>query len=235
MAIGMAPKHFDPMVIAQVRGCIKDNGNAPFWESICQKFCPISYQDLDMHLRKSNQFLIDLLPQIPLYVHMMPEEIQSILGQTHPNTQSAAHMLTQEGFTKTDHIDIGDAGPILSANRDEIRIIRDSRKVTIFNIHKGQRATPENPDAVDCLLSVQTPTGVRITQSPVSSLLDHGIGISTDVARNLGVGKGQQIWIAPIKSHPFMRRFSEWFTTLAVGQTTRPSRDQASHVSRLIR
>jgi len=234
MAIGMAPKNFDPMVIAQMRGVIDDNGNSPFWENVCQKFCPISFQDLDIHLRKSKQFLIDLLPQIPLYIHMMPPEIQAILGQTHPNTQGAAHMLMQEGFGTTDHIDIGDAGPILSANRDDIRVIRDSRKVSILEIHDQPQTTPENPDAVDCLLSVKTPTGVRITQAPIASFLDHGVGISAEIARSLGVQKGQPIWIAPIKSQVFIRRFSEWFTTLAAGQKTSPSRGQAKHVSRLI-
>ena len=222
MAIAMSPQHFDPMIIAQMRGVIDDNGNAPFWEKVCKTFCPISFQDLDMHLRKSKQFLIDLLPQIPLYVHTMPPEIQAILGQIHANTQGAAHILFQEGFTLTDHIDVGDAGPILSAHRDEIRIIRDSRKVSVC-----VTTTPFDADAVDCLLSVNTPQGAYITQAPVSQFLDHGIGISPDIANRLGVTTGQHVWIAPTKSQPFMRRFSEWFTTLAAGQTTPKSPVQA--------
>ncbi len=227
MAIAMAPQHFDVMVIAQMRGVIDDNGNAPFWENVCQKLCPISFQDLDKHLRKRKQFLIDMLPQIPIYIYLMPPEVQAILGKIHPKTQGAAHILGEEGFTATDHIDVGDAGPIVSAPRDEIRIIRDSRKVRIIEIYHGSNTTPKNPDAVDCLLSVQTPTGVRITQASVSKFLDYGLGISPEVAQSLGVSIGQTLWIAPVKSHPFMRRFSEWFTTLATGQTTSPFRAQA--------
>jgi arginine N-succinyltransferase len=226
MAIAMSPQHFDPMIIAQMRGVIDDNGNAPFWEKVCKTFCPISFQDLDMHLRKSKQFLIDMLPQIPLYVHTMPPEIQSILGQIHANTQGAAHILFQEGFTLTDHIDVGDAGPILSAHRDEIRIIRESRKVGILDIY-DTATTPKNEDTVDCLLSVQTVNGPQITQSPIAAFLDHGIGISRHIAQNLGIEKGQELWIAPTKPQPFMRRFSEWFTTLAAGQTTPKSPVQA--------
>jgi len=234
MAIGMSPKNFDTTVIAQMRGVIDERGSSPFWDHVCKQFCPISFQDLDIHLRKSKQFLIDLLPQIPLYIHMMPPEIQAILGQTHPHTQGATHMLMQEGFETTDHIDIGDAGPILSANRDDIRIIRDSRQVSVLEIHDQTQPTPENPDAVDCLLSVQSPTGVRITQAPIASLLDHGIGMSSEVALSLGVQKGQNICIAPIKSQVFIRRFSEWFTTLAAGHKTSPSEARARHAQPLI-
>ena len=225
MAMAMAPQHFDSMVIAQMRGVIDDKGSSLFWENVCQKFCPISYQDLDMHLRKSNQFLMDMLPKIPIYTALIPPEVRAILGHIHPKTEGAAHILREEGFTATDHIDVGDAGPILAANRDEIRLLRDSRKVCVVDI--DSRTIAKNADAVDCLLSVSTPTGARIIQAPIAGFLDHGIGISHDIAQNLGVSKGQALWIAPVKSQPFMRRFSEWFTTLAAGQTISRSRGLA--------
>jgi arginine N-succinyltransferase len=234
MVMAMSPSRFDPMVIAQMRGVIDETGHAPFWDAVCKAFCPISYQKLDLHTRSGKQFLLDLLPRIPLYVHMMPPAIQAILGKTHTHTEGAAHMLMDEGFETTEHIDIGDAGPILSANRDDIRMVRDSRKAIVLDTHTAP-TEPTNPTAVDCLLSAHTPTGIRITQAPLNSFLDHGIGISQDIARALGITKGHDIWIAPVKSQVFIRRFSEWFTTLAAGQTIDPSRAQAPHTKQPIR
>jgi arginine N-succinyltransferase len=234
MVMAMSPNRFDPMVIAQMRGVIDETGHAPFWDAVCKAFCPISYQNLDIHMRSGKQFILDLLPQIPIYVHMMPPEIQALLGKTHTQTEGAAHILMAEGFDMTPHIDIGDAGPILSANRDDIRIVRDSRKAIVLDTHAAPSDTKDTM-SVDYLLATNTPTGVRITQAPIRSFLDHGIGIPQDIARALGITKGQDIWIAPAKSQIFIRRFSEWFTTLAAGQTITPSRDQENAIKRRLR
>lgn len=223
MAIGIYPQRFDTMLIAQMRGVIDKHGQSPFWKAVSHHFCPLSFKDLDRHIRKSKHFLLDLFPHIPIYVHMLPKEIQSILGKTHVETQGAAHLLIQEGFSVTAHIDIGDGGPILQASRDTIRLIREHHRVPVT-------ALLESPptDGLDCLLAIQTPTGPHITQTKVSPGTENGIGISRILAHDLGIEQGQAAWITPSKSQPFLRRFSEWFTTLAAGQTTSHERVQES-------
>lgn len=220
--MGMVPHCFDVTVIAQLRGMISPEGKSPFWDAVGGVSSGLSFSEADRLMRGGKQFLFDRLSPVPVCMHLLPSDAQACVGCVHPDTQGAAQLLRQEGFVDTRHVDIGDGGPIFMADRDQIRVVKDSRHGQVLRIYTD---APE--DGVMCLVAAQTEFGIRIVATQISSFVDHGVGLSRSVADALGIQLGQEIWLVPIKSHTFLRRFSEWFTTLAAGQADRPSLVQA--------
>ncbi|NEN68476.1 arginine N-succinyltransferase, partial [Escherichia coli] len=58
-------------------------------------------------------------------ISLLPENARQVIGQVHPNTAPARAILEKEGFSWRGSVDIFDAGPVLEAETDQIRAVRD--------------------------------------------------------------------------------------------------------------
>jgi arginine N-succinyltransferase len=85
------------------------------------------------------QFIADLMPKTPIYVAMLPESAQSVIGQPHPTGRAALKMLENEGFAWDCFIDIFDGGPTVTAATDTIRTIKEAQwlRVAGENVAEG--------------------------------------------------------------------------------------------------
>jgi arginine N-succinyltransferase len=127
------PKRFTNSVYTELRGLIENNTSA-FWEGIGKHFFNCSFLDALEMLKYGRSFISHFLPKNPIYVNLLPKEVQEVIGKTHPDTQGALNMLLSEGFTVTDEVDIFDAGPKLRALKSDIRTIQTSEKLTVVEI-----------------------------------------------------------------------------------------------------
>ncbi|MBA3815767.1 MAG: arginine N-succinyltransferase [Parachlamydiaceae bacterium] len=119
-------QRFDTTIYAEMRGFIDKNQICPFWEGMGRHFLNLDYTSL-MHFRDLGNFdVTQVLPKHPLYISLLPKEVQEVIGKIHSNTWPAYHMLIEEGFYLTDDIDIFDAGPKIEAITKEIRSIKTS-------------------------------------------------------------------------------------------------------------
>src|SRR5690606_16173283 len=59
--------------------------------------------------------LAELLPGYPLYVPMLPDSAQEVIGQVRPASQMVYDILMDEGFESDNYIDIFDGGPVVQA------------------------------------------------------------------------------------------------------------------------
>jgi arginine N-succinyltransferase len=75
----------------------------------------------------NKKFIADLMPTYPIYVPLLPESAQKVIGQVHDGSKPAMKNLEAEGFRFNGMVDIFDAGPCVSCDRDQIRTVRDSR------------------------------------------------------------------------------------------------------------
>lgn len=136
MFIAAYPERFDKMVFAEMRGFVDSNNTSPFWEGIGRHFLDLEYEQI-MHLRDEETIDIDsALPRHPIYLHLLPQEVQRSIGKIHVNTQAALSMLVQEGFCLTEEIDVFDGGPKIEAETREIRTIKESTVSQIAEIAK---------------------------------------------------------------------------------------------------
>src|SRR5690606_36963708 len=72
------------------------------------------------------RFIEELMPKFPIISNLLPEEAQFVVGKVHPNTEPAKKILEQEGFKFSGLVGIFEPGPVLIADVDNIRAIKES-------------------------------------------------------------------------------------------------------------
>jgi arginine N-succinyltransferase len=77
------------------------------------------------------------MPKTPIYVAMLPESAQSVMGQPHPTGRAALKMLENEGFAWDCFIDIFDGGPTVTAATDSIKTIREAQWLRVAGVADG--------------------------------------------------------------------------------------------------
>jgi arginine/ornithine succinyltransferase subunit-like protein len=118
---------FSPHLFAELRGCSDEQGQSPFWDALGHHF-DIPFADADRLTGTGMKtFIAELMPAYPIYISLLPEAAREVIGQVHPNTAPARAILEKEGFSWRGSVDIFDAGPVLEANTDQIRAVRDSQ------------------------------------------------------------------------------------------------------------
>jgi arginine N-succinyltransferase len=116
------PDRFAQRIIAELRGYIDTQGTSPFWEAVGQKFFQKDYYTADILSGVGEKDFIEaLMPAHPIYITLLPASARSVIGKVHPDTEAALRLLLAEGFSQTDEVDIFDAGPLLSAHREELK------------------------------------------------------------------------------------------------------------------
>lgn len=117
---------FEKKIIAEMRGYIDQRQISPFWESVGRHFCNLSFVELMAQFDLDRTFVEEILPKFPIYVDLLPKEVQEVIGKTHDSSKPALGMLLQENFEYNDEIDIFDAGPHLECTTTNIRTIEKS-------------------------------------------------------------------------------------------------------------
>jgi arginine N-succinyltransferase len=128
---------FGKRVLADLRGWL-DDGRSPFWDAVGGRFYAMSFAEAD-HINGTtgNQFIADLGPRAPIYVNMLSEEAQTVIGKVHEDGRAARNLLIEEGFRDEGYVDIFDAGPTMVAQIDELRAIRELRHAMFARADDG--------------------------------------------------------------------------------------------------
>lgn len=119
-------KFFEDQVIAEMRGMVNDSGHSPFWDAVGANFFKIDFPTADYLYVKNKRFIEELMPKYPIITNLLPEEAQYVVGKVHPNTEPAKRILEQEGFRFSGLVGIFEPGPVLIAELDNIRAIKES-------------------------------------------------------------------------------------------------------------
>lgn len=134
------PQRFTDELFADMRGIILDSGDCPFWDGVGRHFLPIPFVKL-MELRDQKADPISsLMPELPIYIDLLPETVKNAIGQTHVNTHPALKMLLELGFTPTGEVDLYDAGPRVIAKTTFVKTIKESKTFVIDTIVKELNA-----------------------------------------------------------------------------------------------
>lgn len=193
MLAAAEPQRFAERVISELRGHVSDSGVSPFWEAIGRKFFHMDFLQADfISAEQDNQFILDLMPKYPIYTALLPPEAQAVIGQTHPAGAGARRMLEAEGFRYDGMIDIFDGGPSMSAPRDDIRTVRDSRLLKIKAVNEDL----ESGGPLTALVSNNKIKNFCCVLSAIS-FTEHDINLppSTLSALELRTGDTARIWI----------------------------------------
>lgn len=136
-------QRFRNKIVAELRGYLDHRQISPFWDGVGRHFCHLSFVELMAQLDQDRTFVSEILPKFPLYIALLPKEVQEVIGKTHDSSKPALKMLIQEGFTVTEEIDLFDAGPSLAANTSNIRSIKKSSLVNTALTNDNLEEEPE--------------------------------------------------------------------------------------------
>lgn len=189
------PQRFAERVIAEMRGYSDDQGHSPFWEGFGRKFFAMDYSEADYLTGSgSKAFIAELMPKYSIYLHMLPESAQAVIGRVHKNTEPARNMLESEGFRFENYVDIFDAGPTITAPLTKIRAIRDSRQLAV-SITSNQDDNAENQMY---LVSNLSATDFRCCLAP-ANLQQGKFQLSEDAASCLNIKPDAQVRVVELK------------------------------------
>lgn len=142
--IAAFPNHFADQVIAEMRGVHDTRGISPFYNSLARPFFNMPFKEADyLNATKGNQFINDLMPKYPIYVNLLPEEAQRVIGQVNAASEPAKKLLERQGFKCTGYVDIFDGGATMIAERESIAAVKNSKLGTIGRIVELPEGTPK--------------------------------------------------------------------------------------------
>ncbi|MGB0646284.1 MAG: arginine N-succinyltransferase [Bradymonadia bacterium] len=187
------PIRFAPLVIAEMRGRSNEEGQSPFWENIGRHFFDLNFAQADLLSASDKQFIADLMPRHPIYIPMLSPEAQGVIGQVHSETEPALKLLRQEGFTFADAVDIFDAGPVLSVEREDIRSIKESERGKFSEVLK---TTSSSADFIIANPSIEFRAGLGSVQR-----LDNGaVALEQSLALGLNLKLGDEVIFTPVRA-----------------------------------
>ena len=223
--------YFEAKIIAEMRGFSDEDGRSPFWDALGHYFFDMDFSTAD-YLSGIGQkvFIAELMPRFPVYIDLLPERAQQVVGQVHPQTKPAFHVLENEGLQYQGYVDIFDGGPTLEAEVKNLRAVKESRicRVNIVDQDSPHEGNPpqDNPhqDSQSQAPANREPTATAQSNAlamerPAESCLvanedyqqfrviliahqieANSIVLTLEQAQQLQVGAGSKVRILPLNS-----------------------------------
>ena len=134
---------FADTVLAELRGFLTADGDSPFWDGLGRRFFGMEFRDADVfNSVHGNQFIADLMPKSPVYVSLLSEAAQAVIGRSHDRGVPAQKMLLAEGFRYDNYVDIFDGGPTMTCPTDAVRTVAASRVAPVAELADGAGGLP---------------------------------------------------------------------------------------------
>lgn len=199
MFLAEFPELFGDTIIAEMRGYSDDHGHSPFWDSLGKHFFQMNFSDADYLTGLGNKaFIAELMPKFPIYVPMLSEEAQAVIGRVHPHTEPALAMLKSEGFDFNGYVDIFDAGPSVATKIKDIRAVRES-EIKLVGI-SDKSPMPDYDDKHGLLLVSNRRFGdYRVMLINTGAAGDDSVWLSAKQAETLNVTDGDTVRVVSLR------------------------------------
>ncbi len=186
------PERFSDAVVVEIVGYSDEQGESPFWNAVGRNFFDMSYVEAERLCGlKSRTFLAELMPHYPIYVPLLPDEAQEVMGQVYPRAQINFDILMREGFETDHYIDIFDGGPTLHARTTSIRSISQSRVVPV-RVSAGKEREPGKGGRQYLVCNGQL-QDFRAIVADLDWVPGKPVTLSAEAAEALGVGEGATV------------------------------------------
>lgn len=176
------PERFTGTIIAELRGKM-DNGSSLFWDNVGRHFFHKSFVEVQDMMQYGRSFITHFVPKYPIYIQLLPKEVQNVIGMVDAETLGAFTLLSRLGFQVSDEVDILDAGPKLRATKEKIVAVNKSCVVWVDKIEEAVDETSpvlvsnERLEMRACFASLHYVGQDKVTISrQVASSLEVGVG-----------------------------------------------------------
>ncbi|ACR28185.1 arginine/ornithine succinyltransferase subunit alpha [Burkholderia glumae] len=200
MYIAANRRRFTPEVFSLLLGVTDEHGASPFWEAVGRKFFRRDFADIEVESGgRSRTFIAEVMPVYPVYVPLLPEAAQRVLGEPNRNGLLAYDIHLEEGFEPDRYVDIFDAGPVLTAQIDRTACVTHGSSRTVraadaaHGTHGGGATHLVSAGAGDAFRCV-------LADLPDAAGLNRGELAPLDAAARaaLGVVDGDTVYCVPL-------------------------------------
>jgi arginine N-succinyltransferase len=129
--MGMFPERFESHVIAELLPPFNEDGSSPLWEAFGKRFTQMKYHEADKLSRSNKDFIKNLFPQEDIYICLLEEQAQSVVGHAGKESQAAKKLLERIGLSYLDAVDPFDGGPHYGAKLQEVSLIKRKKNVQL--------------------------------------------------------------------------------------------------------
>jgi arginine N-succinyltransferase len=202
MYVAMNRRRFTPEVFSLLLGVTDEAGVSPFWEAVGRKFFGRDFKDIEMASGgRSRTFIAEVMPAYPIYVPLLPEAAQRVLGEPDPSALLAYEIHLEEGFEPDRYVDIFDAGPVLTAQMDRTASVaanesRTVREAAVASQGASYMVASQRAGEFRCVIAnlPPLPEGASATRHAVRA--DAPLDAAARAA--LGVQDGDTVRCAPL-------------------------------------
>lgn len=194
MFIAQYPERFAEVLALAFPGYLDGEGESPFWNSVGRHFFVRGYDEIN-HIAgvRSKSFIAEVMPQFPLYLPLLTPQARAAIGREHPAHEGPLEEMLAEGFVRSRHVDIFDAGPVIKAERERLQSFRRAAWHPV-----RLRPASSLPDAEPAMVANQKLgefrcVVARYALSPTGQLM-----LSAQHADVLGVEEGRAVLAAPL-------------------------------------
>lgn len=186
--------NFSDKIVADMRGVSNPDEISPFWEAVGHHFADMRYSEAS-HIKavQGSQFLIDLMPHLPIYIDLLPEAAKKVIAKVHENTVPALHVLEKEGFKFKNYIDIFDAGATVEAEKHNLKTVHESKKATLIAFQNNI-----NEEKI-MMISNTKHNNFRAVVGFIEEPRETEVVLSQDMAKQLQILLGDQLRYCPFK------------------------------------
>jgi arginine N-succinyltransferase len=125
--IAMHRRMFRDRILAELLPPLLPDGRSLLWEAIGKKFTGLTYHEADRLSRQNKEFIKELFPQSDIYLSLLPDKAQKVVGEVGIDTRGVQRMLERIGFKYVEHVDPFDGGPHFEANVKDVSLIQRYR------------------------------------------------------------------------------------------------------------
>ena len=135
--VTMYSELFESTFLAEVAPFLDAKGKNPFFESFILPRFPFSFKQIDYLTLTNKKKLFASYPKEKILLSSLSKLVQKTIGKPGGLSQRAEKLLTQQKFYYTDEVDPFDGGPYMKAKKNQIPLIRNTKKVSLQKALKG--------------------------------------------------------------------------------------------------
>jgi arginine N-succinyltransferase len=189
---------FRDEVLSELMPPLEADGTSLLWESLGRKFTELTYQEADRLSQANKEFIRALFPQDPIYVSLLPAQVQALIGQVGPETKGVEKLLREVGFQYAHRIDPFDGGPHFHAKTDDITLVRGTRTARVAAANDGGAAGGAGETLLVARERPEPPRflAARVVLAP--SAAEAPLALPDEIRRALDVTAGDEVSVLRI-------------------------------------
>ncbi len=199
MYIAAHRRRFTPEIFSLLLGVTDEDGASPFWDAVGRKFFGREFAAVEIQSGgRSRTFIAEVMPSYPLYVPLLPEAAQQVLGVPNAQAQLAYAIHLDEGFEPGRYVDIFDAGPVLTAYVDRLACVTE-------NVPRRVRGAARQPGGALHLLATCSGEAFRCVLAEVPAAPAADVPLTAAALAALGVAEGERVCCVPLRQREGVR------------------------------